>query len=102
DVPADDAHARSAFELTCGPLKAQIELLLLELEDLVLEFVWSHGSYVTDLHIHALYPMRATKRVLIGSLAAASRIASRAVPSSTPSTSNMMRPGFTLHAHHSG
>src|SRR3984957_19101350 len=42
------------------------------------------------------------KRVLIGSFAAASANASRAIGSGTPSTSNMMRPGATRTTHSSG
>src|SRR5271156_6693928 len=42
------------------------------------------------------------KRVLIGSLAAASTNASRATCSGTPSTSNMMRPGATRVTQNSG
>src|ERR1700756_946342 len=46
--------------------------------------------------------MRSTKRVLIGSLAAASPSASRATSTGTPSISNMMRPGLIRHTHSSG
>src|SRR5579863_6613619 len=46
--------------------------------------------------------MRATKRVLIGSLAAASASASLAVCTVTPSISNNMRPGLTRATHNSG
>src|SRR5262249_49556600 len=46
--------------------------------------------------------MRTTKRVLIGSLAAASPSASRATSTGTPSISNMMRPGLIRHTHSSG
>ena len=46
--------------------------------------------------------MRATTRVLIGSLAAASRSDSRATGSVTPSISNMMRPGLTRATQNSG
>src|SRR3954464_7248318 len=46
--------------------------------------------------------MRATKRVLIGSLAAASVSASLAVCTVTPSISKMTRPGFTRATHNSG
>src|ERR1700730_3956556 len=42
------------------------------------------------------------KRVLIGSLAAAKRSASRASSTGTPSSSNMMRPGATRQAQNSG
>ena len=46
--------------------------------------------------------MRATKRVLIGSLAAASVSASLAVCCVTPSISKIRRPGFTRATHNSG
>src|SRR5438270_515751 len=46
--------------------------------------------------------MRATKRVLIGSLAAASDRASFAVCTVTPSISKITRPGFTRATHNSG
>src|SRR5690242_10692732 len=45
--------------------------------------------------------MRWTKRVVIGSLAAASSSASLASPTGMPSTSNRMRPGFTRVTHSS-
>src|SRR5216684_5913827 len=46
--------------------------------------------------------MRATKRVLIGNLAAASDSASFAVCTVTPSISKITRPGFTRATHNSG
>jgi hypothetical protein len=46
--------------------------------------------------------MRAMKRVLTESFIAASRMASRAVTSSIPSTSNRIRPGFSRQAQKSG
>ena len=52
----------------------------------------------TILRIAAHQSSRTTTRVLIGSFIAARRRASRAVSSSTPSSSNMTRPGFTLQA----
>src|SRR6185312_1788107 len=50
DVAADDPHASRVLELTGGPLKAQIELLLLQLEYLVIELVDRHRSYVGNFH----------------------------------------------------
>src|SRR6476661_4025539 len=47
-------------------------------------------------------PSRATKRVLIGSLAAASASASLAIVTDTPSSSNSTRPGLTRAAQNSG
>jgi len=46
----DDPHARRVLELTGGPLKAQIELLFLQLEYLVIELVDRHRSYVGNFH----------------------------------------------------
>src|SRR5881397_3713742 len=46
--------------------------------------------------------MRATKRVLIGSLAAASASASLAIAGVTPSSSNRIRPGLTRATQNSG
>src|SRR5690606_1473443 len=68
--------------------------------------VFAHRANVVDLELahgdipHS--PMRATKRVLIGSLAAASVNASRAVSLATPSISNRMRPGLTRTTQNSG
>src|SRR5215203_3247856 len=39
DVPADLSHAPGVLELTRGALKAQVELLLLQIEQLVLKLV---------------------------------------------------------------
>ena len=60
---------------------------------------------VVDRVQHSRYRktlQRTTKRVLIGSLCIASRIASRASGSLTPDSSNITRPGLTLATHHSG
>src|SRR5262249_42701097 len=50
DVAADDAHACGILELTGGPLEAQIELLLLQLEHFIIELVERHRSYVGSFH----------------------------------------------------
>src|ERR1700741_706462 len=50
NVAADDAHARGILELTGGPLEAQIELLLLQLEHFVIELIERHRSYVGGFH----------------------------------------------------
>ena len=39
DVAADTAHPRGVFELPGGALKAQVELLLLEVQELLLELI---------------------------------------------------------------
>src|SRR5918995_625844 len=103
DVAPHFAHAHGVLELSGRALEAQIELLLLELEDLVLELVEGHGPGIGGFHRALSYSaIRAMKRVLIGSLAAASVSASRATSTGTPSTSNMMRPGFTRQTQNSG
>src|SRR5664279_4255132 len=101
DVAADDAHARGVLELTGGALEAQVELLLLELEHFVIELIERHRSYVGGFH-GAHSAIRSMKRVLTGSLAAASVSASLATAIGTPSTSNRMRPGLTRATQNSG
>src|SRR4051812_18437991 len=100
DVLADLAHARGVLELSGRALEAQVELLLLQRQELVLELVRRHRLEVREplRRFHELPPysaMRWMKRVLIGSFAAPRRSASRAMSSATPSISNMMRPGAT-------
>src|SRR5712692_3062690 len=104
DIAAHLAHARRVLELPRCPLEAQVELLLLELHGLVVELVDGHGPQIAGLHHQVLdhSAMRSTKRVLIGSLAAASASDSRASATDTPSISKMMRPGFTRAAQYSG
>src|ERR687884_1656738 len=83
DVPADLAHPRRVLELPRRALEAQVELLLLQRQELVLELVRRHGLEVREplgrFHRKALpySAMRWMKRVLIGSFAAPSRSASR-------------------------
>src|SRR5215208_3695701 len=48
DVPTDFAHATGILELTRGTLEAQIELLLLQSEQLVLELVPGHRLEVRE------------------------------------------------------
>src|SRR4029450_4988355 len=55
DVAAHHADARRVLELTGGPLEAQIELLLLQLEHLVVELIDGHSSYVGGLHLTHSY-----------------------------------------------
>src|ERR1019366_342973 len=101
DVAANDAHARGVLELAGGALEAQVELLLLQLEHFVIELIERHRSYVGGFHGH-YSAIRSTKRVLTGSLAAASPSASLAIATETPSTSNRMRPGLTRQTQNSG
>src|SRR5690606_7322038 len=81
-------------------LEAQVELLLLETGELRIQFIRGHRPDFLGLHDDYLSysAMRWTKRVRIESLAAPSRSASRAVSSSTPSSSNITRPGLTRQA----
>src|SRR6516165_7755646 len=105
DVAAHLAHAGRLAELAAGFLKAQVERLLAQVAELVLELVGGLGTEIAGLHgipLQPSAPTRATKRVLIGSLAAARSSASRATPTGTPSSSNSTRPGFTRAAQNSG
>src|SRR3712207_2992347 len=48
DVLADLAHPRCVLELPGCPLEAQVELLLLQVDELVLELVRRHGPEVGE------------------------------------------------------
>src|SRR5262252_6479135 len=50
NVTANDAHTRRIFQLAGGTLEAQIELLLLKLEHLVIELIERHRSYIGGFH----------------------------------------------------
>src|SRR6476469_176799 len=104
DVAPDLPDPRGVLELPRRALKAQVEALLLEFQDLVVELVDGHGPKITRLHGRSstYSAMRSMKRVLIGSLAAASVSASRASATDTPSISNKMRPGLTRATQNSG
>src|SRR5882757_2630525 len=97
DIAAHFAHAAGILQLTRRPLEAQVELLFLELHQLVGELIGAHRPGVAGFHRSALSysAMRWTKRVFIGSLAAASASASLASCTGTPSSSNRTRPGLT-------
>src|ERR1700676_4145476 len=99
------ADPRGIFELPAGPLEAQVEDLLAQRVDFFAELVDRAGPDVGRLHSLPgcpPSPSRGTKRVPIGSLAAASSKASRATSGGTPSSSNMMRPGLTRATQNSG
>src|SRR5439155_16155541 len=105
DVAPYLAHPRGVFELTAGALETQVEDLLAERLDFFGQLVFGAGPQVAGFHaLHdgSSSPRRVTKRVAIGSLAAANSKASRASSGGTPSSSNMMRPGFTRHTQNSG
>src|SRR4051794_25263188 len=104
DIATDLPDPCSILELPGGPLEAQVEAFLLEFQSLIVELVDGHGPKITHLHGHSstYSAIRSMKRVLIGSLAAASVSASRAVTTDTPSISNRMRPGLTGPPHNPG
>src|SRR4051794_30041624 len=104
DVAAGFTQPRGVLQLPGGALEAQIEALLLQIEDGVVHLIGAHCPDIGGFHLgHDRHSaMRSTKRVLIGSLAAASDSASRAVCTATPSISKITRPGFTRATHNSG
>src|SRR5437762_13157373 len=98
DVAPHLAHPRGVFELTAGALETQVENFLAECVDLLGQLVLCASPQIggfPNFHDASSSPGRVTKRVAIGNLAAASSKASRATSGVTPSSSNMMRPGFT-------
>src|SRR5258706_15595035 len=95
DVAAHLTDARRILELAGRPLETQVEPLLLELQKLVVELIGAHYPAIGGFHRSVSYSaMRSTKRVLIGSLAAARVSDSRARLIDTPSISKRMRPGL--------
>src|SRR5947207_13893065 len=105
DVAPHLAHPRGVFELTAGALETQVEDFLAERVDLLGQLVFGASSQIggfPTFHDASSSPGRVTKRVAIGNLAAASSKASRATSGVTPSSSNMMRPGFTRQIQNSG
>src|SRR5262245_49982505 len=105
NVAAHLAHARGVLQLPGSALETQVELFLLQFTQLIFQLVDRHVPELFRFHDLGSWPLQAcrlTMRVLIGSLAAPSPSASRAVPSVTPSSSNMMRPGLTRATHSSG
>src|SRR5262245_38874258 len=80
DVATRFLQPRGILELAGGALDTQVEPLLLQIEDGVLPLVLAQRADILDFHLGHLghSAMRATKRVLIGSLAAAKVSASRA------------------------
>src|SRR4030095_5722986 len=105
DVAAHLAHAAGLAELTAGLLETQVESFLAQGAELFLELVLCLGAQIVGLHGFSPQPSaptRATKRVLIGSLAAARASASLATVADTPSSSNSTRPGLTRAAQNTG
>src|SRR5205814_4793293 len=98
-------HPGGVFELSARALKAQVENLLAHGFELFGQLVIGPGAHIGglgSLHGASSSPGRTTKRVAIGSLAAANSKASRAILGSTPSSSNMIRPGLTRAIQNSG
>src|SRR5579872_2049832 len=105
DVAPHLPHPRGVFELSARALEAQVENLLAHRFDLLGQLVVGAGADIGSLHpLHGAgsSPGRTIKRVAIGNFAAASSNASRATSCSTPSSSNMMRPGLTRAIQNSG
>src|SRR5258707_6663095 len=104
DVAAGFTQPRGVFQLPGGALEPQVEALLLQIEDGVVHLIGAHRADISGFHLghDAHSAMRATKRVLIGNLAAASDSASFAVCTVTPSISKITRPGLTRATHSSG
>src|SRR5918995_6249075 len=95
DIATHFAYARRVLELPGGPLEAQVELLLLELQQLLAQLILGPGAQLRRLHHGASPCGRPTKRVRNGSLAPPRRIASWASVAETPSISNMIRAALT-------
>src|SRR3954447_26228640 len=104
DILAHLIHAVGLLDLAGRLLEAQVELLLLQVDQAFSQLVGREPANFVDLH-HACSAtaasMRVTMRVFTGSLAAPRRRASRATSSGTPSISNMIRPGWTRAAQYS-
>src|SRR6516225_6438715 len=102
NIPPYLAHASGVLELAVCALEAQVEDFLAQVVEFAGQLVLGLDSNVACLHQTTSAPSRATNRVPIGSLAAASSNASRAVSADTPSSSNMMRPGLIRQIQNSG
>src|SRR6266852_8693400 len=102
EIAAHRANLVRRFELPHGLLNAHPEQLVGEVALLDAELVGAEVAQFRGLHSIFSWAKRVANLVRIGSLAAASRIASRASFSVTPSISNSTRPGRTTHTHCSG
>src|SRR5258707_9157685 len=105
DIAPRLADPRRILELAARALKAQVEDLLAKPFHLLGQLIRRLAPQIARLHrLHGApsSPARTTKRVATGSLAAASSNASRAMSCGTPSSSNMIRPGFTRAIQYSG
>src|SRR4051794_33441517 len=90
------------LELAHRFLNPQAEQLIVEILLALLQLVGPQIAELPDLHDALSSANRVANRVLMGSFAAARRIASLASVSVTPSISKRIRPGRTTHTHSSG
>src|SRR6201987_5210078 len=102
DVAAYLPHSTSILKLAICTLEAQVEALSAEGVELLGQLIVGLRPHIRCFHQTISSPWRITKRVPIGSLAAARANASRAIVGETPSRSNMMRPGLIRHPQNSG
>src|SRR5580704_16626969 len=101
-ILARRAQLGDGLGLSGRELKAQPEDLLGQLALPFVQFRRILIAQFLDSLGHQSAPARLTKRVRIGSLWAASSMASCAVARSTPAISNITRPGFTTATQRSG
>src|SRR4029434_7565727 len=102
DVLSDLAQPVRVVELAGDVLEPEVEQLLFGLGQLGGQLVAVQVGQLTCLHGHHSASARFTNLHFMGSLWAARRIASWAVASGTPDSSNITRPGRTTATHHSG
>src|SRR4051812_22007852 len=102
EIPAERLELVPRLELTHRFLNAQPKQLIVHLSDALLQLVHREIADLGHLHDACSSANRVANFVLMGSLAAARRIALRASVSLTPSISNRIRPGRTTHTHSSG
>src|SRR6266545_116807 len=102
DVLAHLAQPVRVVELAGDVLEPEVEQLLLGLGQLGGQLVRVQVGQLSCLHGHHSASTRFTNLHFIGSLWAARRMASWAVASGTPDSSNITRPGLTGATHHSG
>src|SRR4030095_9945491 len=102
DVLADLAQPVRVVELAGDVLEPEVEQLLLGLGQLGGQLIRVQVGQLTCLHGHHSASTRFTNLHFRASLWAARRMASWAVASETPDSSNITRPGLTTATHHSG
>src|SRR4051812_10381251 len=102
EIAAHRAHLVRVLELPHRLLDAHPEQLIGQFAFLRAELLGGEVAQFGGLHSIFSSAKRVANLVMIGSFAAASRIASRASFSLTPSISNSTRPGRTTQTHWSG